>query len=176
MDELPLLFSLLAYPLILGSLGDNETSESLLMSPGSANDVSSNVSKLFTVDTVKSLSWKKVRGFLHVIEDILAVFDETHLNPFFNLLMNCIGRILASCTSSLEITNDGSLSSSKNCLSLDVNVDEHDKDTEDGIAVSNVLYLLLLVYCWSLLIIVVYFVFLCFCFSIGRLSGNPFTQ
>ncbi|GFP81157.1 cationic amino acid transporter 1 [Phtheirospermum japonicum] len=53
----------------------------------------------FTSDTVKALSWKKRDGFVHAYEDILAVFDESYLNLFFNLLMNCVVRISASCAS-----------------------------------------------------------------------------
>ncbi|KAG8377667.1 hypothetical protein BUALT_Bualt08G0056700 [Buddleja alternifolia] len=102
-DELPLFFWLLIRPLLSVSQKDDETSKSFgSLSESCTNEVDTSIIlKHFTTDTIKALSWKKRYGFLHVIEDILAVFDESHLKPFLDPLMNCVVRILVSCTSSL---------------------------------------------------------------------------
>uniref|UniRef100_A0A2P2MF27 Uncharacterized protein n=1 Tax=Rhizophora mucronata TaxID=61149 RepID=A0A2P2MF27_RHIMU len=63
----------------------------------------------FATEKVVALSWKKKYGFLHVVEDILGVFDESHVRPFLSLLMGCVVWILGSCTSSLHaVKNAGS--------------------------------------------------------------------
>lgn len=56
----------------------------------------------FTLENIAELSWKKRYAFLHVIEDVLGVFDELHIRPFLDLLMGCVVRILGSCASSLD--------------------------------------------------------------------------
>ncbi|XP_047333762.1 small subunit processome component 20 homolog [Impatiens glandulifera] len=58
--------------------------------------------KYFTEKNILSLSWKKRNGFLHVIEDILGVFDELHIKPYLDLLMGSVIRILWSCTVSID--------------------------------------------------------------------------
>lgn len=125
-DELPLFFWLLVKPLLSISQRDDETSKVFLsLSQGPKDEVDvSDILKHFTLDTIKELSWKKKYGFLHVVEDILAVFDESHLNCFLNLLMNCVVRILASCTSSIVSTKSSGLSSIENCSSLDLDAAE----------------------------------------------------
>ncbi|KAK4388004.1 Small subunit processome component 20, partial [Sesamum angolense] len=117
--ELPVFFWLLIKPLSISERDDAflKSFSSLFSSPKDEFDMS-DILKHFTTDTVKALSWKKRYGFLHVVEDILAVFDESHLNPFLDLLMNCVVRILASCTSSGGSTNSRGLSSVQNCLAL----------------------------------------------------------
>lgn len=60
----------------------------------------------FSRDCIDTISWKKRYGFLHVVEDIVAVFDEVHISPFLDLLMGCIVRLLDSCTSTLEGTRN----------------------------------------------------------------------
>ncbi|KAL0433003.1 UNVERIFIED_CONTAM: hypothetical protein Slati_2634600 [Sesamum latifolium] len=132
--ELPLFFWLLIKPLLSTSERDDaslKSFSSLFSSPKDEFDMS-DILKHFTTDTVKALSWKKRYGFLHVVEDILAVFDESHLNPFLDLLMNCVVRILASCTSSGGSTNSRGLSSVQNCSSFDLDVADHD-EVEDQI-------------------------------------------
>ncbi|KAK6117565.1 hypothetical protein DH2020_048693 [Rehmannia glutinosa] len=127
-DELPIFFWLLLKPLLSVSQSDDETSKSFWSLPQSHKDEidTSEISKHFTTDTINALSWKKRYGFLHVVEDILTVFDESHLNPFLNLLMQFVVRILASCTSS----------SIQNCSSFDLDVAGHDevgdKITQEG--------------------------------------------
>ncbi|KAK6117548.1 hypothetical protein DH2020_048703 [Rehmannia glutinosa] len=118
-DELPIFFWLLLKPLLSVSQSDDETSKSFWSLPQSHKDEidTSEISKHFTTDTINALSWKKRYGFLHVVEDILTVFDESHLNPFLNLLMQFVVRILASCTSS----------SIQNCSSFDLDVAGHDE-------------------------------------------------
>ncbi|KAL8494904.1 hypothetical protein ACS0TY_019169 [Phlomoides rotata] len=102
-DELPLFFWLLFEPLLPISQRGDETSKNFWTSPQSPKFEAdtSDILKHFTSDTIKALPWEKLYGFMHVIGDVLAVFDENHLNPFLNLLMNCVVRISASCTSSL---------------------------------------------------------------------------
>lgn len=61
-----------------------------------------NFLKYFTVENITALSWKKRYGFLHVIEDIMGVFDEFRVRPFLDLLMGCVVRVLASCSSNID--------------------------------------------------------------------------
>ncbi|KAL6569638.1 hypothetical protein OROMI_014152 [Orobanche minor] len=123
-DELPLFFWLLIKPLLSLSQSDNETSKSFWCLPQSHNEEidAPEILKHFTTDTITDLSWKKKYGFLHVVEDILEVFDEPHLNPFLNLLMHLVARISASCTSSIR--NGGSCGSSS---SFDMDASDHDE-------------------------------------------------
>ena len=69
----------------------------------------------FTLDNIANLSWKKKYGFLHVIEDIIGVFDELHIRPFLDLLVGCVVRLLESCTSSLHANLNGLPSDQHNC-------------------------------------------------------------
>ncbi|KAK6117591.1 hypothetical protein DH2020_048670 [Rehmannia glutinosa] len=128
-DELPIFFWLLLKPLLSVSQSDNETSKIFWSLPQSHKDEidTSEILKHFTTDTINTLSWKKRYGFLHVVEDILTVFDESHLNPFLNLLMQFVVRILASCTSSLGSRESSGSSSIHNCSSFDLDVAGHDE-------------------------------------------------
>lgn len=104
--ELPLFFVLLIKPLQVVSHESNEIS-SQYWSPGgiSMDDfVTLDFLKYFTIDNMAIVPWKKIYGFLHVVEDILGTFDEFHLGPFLNLLMGIVIRILACCTSGLNGT------------------------------------------------------------------------
>lgn len=62
----------------------------------------SSLLEYFTLESIVELSWKKRYAFLHVIEDVLGVFDELHVRPFLDLLMGCVVRLLGSCASSLD--------------------------------------------------------------------------
>ncbi|KAJ4846039.1 hypothetical protein Tsubulata_002554 [Turnera subulata] len=62
----------------------------------------SDILKHFTMETISALSWKKKYGFLHVIQDALGVFDESHVRPFLDLLMGYVVRVLGSCSSSVN--------------------------------------------------------------------------
>ncbi|KAJ4967931.1 hypothetical protein NE237_014632 [Protea cynaroides] len=111
-DELPPLFTLLIkplWPIPEGSKDINALFWSCKISMDRLQE--SNLLECFTADNMAKLSWKKRYGFLHVIDDILKVFDELHLGPFLNLLMGCVVRILGSCTSNLINCNESSLGS-----------------------------------------------------------------
>ncbi|KAL5542673.1 hypothetical protein UlMin_010383 [Ulmus minor] len=109
-DELPLFFVLLIKPLQITSMGSDGTSDLLWTSPTSSRDrfQASNFLDYFTVDNVVALSWKKRNGFLHVIEDVIGVFDEFRVIPFLDLLMGCVVRILRSCTSCIDASKGNS--------------------------------------------------------------------
>ncbi|KAL3360047.1 hypothetical protein AABB24_016514 [Solanum stoloniferum] len=111
-EELPLFFALLIKPLVSASQGAAAKSAWPWTTPGVLQHGLDSFSVLehFSRDCINAISWKKRYGFLHVIEDIVAVFDEVHISPFLDLLMGCIVRLLDSCTSTLEGTrNDGTL-------------------------------------------------------------------
>ncbi|CAN4120834.1 unnamed protein product [Withania somnifera] len=105
-EELPLFFALLIKPLVSAPQGVAAKSAWLWTTPETLKHGfdSFSVSKHFSRDCINAISWKKRYGFLHVIEDIVAVFDEVHISPFLDLLMGCIVRLLDSCTSTLEAT------------------------------------------------------------------------
>ncbi|KAJ9555652.1 hypothetical protein OSB04_010266 [Centaurea solstitialis] len=105
-NELPLFFALLTKPLQTGSSDVDAVDDLLWGSPEtSAKFDSSGVLRHFTMDNIKSLSSKKIYGFLHVTEEILGVFDESRISPVLDMLMGSVVRILASCAPSLEGTN-----------------------------------------------------------------------
>lgn len=111
-EELPLFFALLIKPLVSPSQGAAAKSSWPWTTPETLKHGFDSFSVLehFSRDCINAISWKKRYGFLHVIEDIVAVFDEVHISPFLDLLMGCIVRLLDSCTSTLEGTrNDGEL-------------------------------------------------------------------
>lgn len=75
---------------------------------GSINEFqAADLLEYFTLDNIENLSWKKKYGFLHVIEDVVGVFDELHVRPFLDLLVGCVVRLLESCTSGLHVKLDG---------------------------------------------------------------------
>ncbi|MCD9558563.1 U3 snoRNP protein [Datura stramonium] len=111
-EELPLFFALLIKPLVSASQGAATKSAWPWTTPETLKHGFDSFSVLehFSRDCINAISWKKRYGFLHVIEDIVSVFDEVHIGPFLDLLMGCIVRLLDSCTSTLEGTrNDGGL-------------------------------------------------------------------
>ncbi|KAH6786084.1 hypothetical protein C2S51_038539 [Perilla frutescens var. frutescens] len=127
LEELPLFFWLLVKPLLTTSQSGDEISKIFWGSSKSPEfEVdASDILKHLTPNTIETLSWKKKYGFLHVVQDILAVFDESRLNPFLNLLMNCVVLISASCTSVLG--SQRSESSVENCSILDLEVRNNDE-------------------------------------------------
>lgn len=135
-DELPLFFALLIKPLQTTSEVADATSKCVLSSPESIKDHhgSFSILKQFTVDGVKALSWKKRFGFLHVIEEVLAVFDESRINPFLDLLMGCIVRILESCTATLDSTKCKGLSLTDPGFNMDAAQDDIDRETNIMVA------------------------------------------
>ncbi|KAM7486094.1 hypothetical protein LguiA_002103 [Lonicera macranthoides] len=134
-DELPLFYALLIEPLGSISQGVDAISNWLWGSPQSSKESfdSYGILRHFTVDNIKALSWKKRYGFLHVIEDILGVFDEFHIVPFLDLLMGCIVRILASCTSSLDTVRSSVSSVVENSSSLELHTDKEDSGEKNKI-------------------------------------------
>lgn len=108
-NELPLFYALLLNPLQTISDRVNVIDEWLQISPECISDElnSSTILKQFTVDNIRALPLKKIYGFLHVVEDVLGVFDILHIKPFLNLLMGCVVRMLTSCSSSLFCTKSG---------------------------------------------------------------------
>jgi U3 small nucleolar RNA-associated protein 20 len=94
-----------------------------------------NFLKYFTVDNIVALSWKKKYGFLHVIEDVLGVFDEFHVRPFLDLLMGCVVRVLGSCTSSVVVAKCNGLSSLEDHSNADLTVLEKDSASASDVQV-----------------------------------------
>lgn len=73
-----------------------------------------NFLKYFTFSNITALSWKKRSAFLHVIEDVLGVFDASRVGPFLDFLMGCVVRILGSSTIGLDVAKGKGASSLKN--------------------------------------------------------------
>ncbi|XP_071696721.1 uncharacterized protein [Rutidosis leptorrhynchoides] len=106
-NELPLFFALLIKPLQSGLSGDDNMNELLWATPKtSASFDFSSVLRHFTMANIKSLSSKKIYGFLHVTEEIIGVFDESRINPILDTLMGSVVRILACCAPSV-VEEDG---------------------------------------------------------------------
>ncbi|KAK9072479.1 hypothetical protein SSX86_008913 [Deinandra increscens subsp. villosa] len=107
-NELPLFFYLLIKPLQIASSGVDDVSELIWSSPTTpANFDSSAVLRHFTMENIKSLSSKKIYGFLHVSEEILGVFDESRIKPVLDTLIGSVVRILASCAPSIDEEDGG---------------------------------------------------------------------
>lgn len=110
--EIPPFFALLIKPLQISSEDADSTACWFWTSSENSMDQFQgfNFLKYFTVDNITALSWKKRYGFMHVIEDVLGVFDEFHIRPFLDLLMGCVVRVLGSCTSSIDAAKCDGLS------------------------------------------------------------------
>lgn len=125
--ELPLFFALLLKPLnIIPREADASANWFSNLHLVSMKASATNILKYFSTESIVALSWKKKYGFMHVVEEILAVFDEMLISPFLNVILGCVVRILASCTSSLHAArkNEASLSEigkTYNKNSLDMN-------------------------------------------------------
>uniref|UniRef100_A0A1J3E191 U3 small nucleolar RNA-associated protein 20 n=1 Tax=Noccaea caerulescens TaxID=107243 RepID=A0A1J3E191_NOCCA len=100
-NELALFFALLIKPLNIIS---EETMDLFWNSGKSSLDYfqKSNFPKHFTVDTLSTLSRNQKSGFLHVIQDILEVFDELRVRPFLDFLMGCVVRLLVSYAPNID--------------------------------------------------------------------------
>ncbi|KAL9251872.1 Small subunit processome component 20-like protein [Drosera capensis] len=101
--ELPLFFILLVKPLQWFEKSSYTAAQWLWASPESgAFEVQAvDFLKFFTMENILTLPWKKICGFLHVVEDILAVFSEHHVRSFLDFLSGCVVRILGSCSCGL---------------------------------------------------------------------------
>ncbi|XP_037492635.1 small subunit processome component 20 homolog [Jatropha curcas] len=128
-NEIPLFFALLIKPLhIISKEADGITSMFWTL-PGSSTNIIQPLKllKYFTLENIMELPWKKRFGFLHVIEDILGVFDESHIRPFLDLLMGCVVRVLGFCTSSLNVAKgSGSSVTESDCNAI---FELHEEDT-----------------------------------------------
>ncbi|XP_052728331.1 uncharacterized protein LOC108328944 isoform X4 [Vigna angularis] len=114
--ELPLFFALLIKPLQIVKKTDGPANLFWTLPTGSINEFQdAALLEYFTFDNIANLSWKKKYGFLHVIEDIVAVFDELHIRPFLDLLVGCVVRLLESCTLSLSANLNRLPSEQNNC-------------------------------------------------------------
>ncbi|XP_010445040.1 PREDICTED: U3 small nucleolar RNA-associated protein 20-like [Camelina sativa] len=100
-NELALFFALLIKPLNIIS---EETMDSFWSSGESSMDYfhNSNFLKYFTVDTISTLSRNQKSGFLHVIQHILEVFDESRVRPFLDFLMGCVVRLLGNSAPNID--------------------------------------------------------------------------
>ncbi|XP_021290199.1 small subunit processome component 20 homolog isoform X1 [Herrania umbratica] len=141
--ELPLFFALLLKPLQIISNEDDCASNLYWNLPNSSIDEfhAPNYLKYFTVENITALSWKKRYGFLHVIEDVIGVFDEFHVRPFLDLLMGCVVRVLASCSSSIDIARVAESSLVKDHPGVELISDDKDSavvnDLQTGIAIKQ---------------------------------------
>ncbi|KAJ0093493.1 hypothetical protein Patl1_26060 [Pistacia atlantica] len=135
-DELPLFFTLLIKSLNI--IPNGADVDVFWTTPNYTMDNFHELSflKYFNIENLATLSWKKSHGFLHVIEDVFGVFDESHIRPFLHLLMGCVVRILVSCTSSIVAAKGGS-SSIKDHSSTDLTVHEHDRPVGNDVLTSS---------------------------------------
>lgn len=136
-DELSLLFELLIFPLRTAAEGANANGEWVRTSQPSTKDEFNSLSilKLFTGDGMKHISWKKLYSFLHVIIEVLQVFDEWHISPFLDLLLGSVVRVLDSCTKSLDCLKSNE--SSLHDPSCDSSIVEHGGETKTKIMTST---------------------------------------
>ena len=86
-DELPLFFSLIMKPLF----SSDQHFDQFISLP--LNFLRSE----FLSTIIAGLSLKKKFSFLHVVEDILRCFDESHVKPFLDLLLAVSIKILEWC-------------------------------------------------------------------------------
>ncbi|MCH98519.1 small subunit processome component 20-like protein [Trifolium medium] len=120
--ELPLFFALLIKPLQIVEKTDGPANLFWTLPISCSSEFqASSLLEYFTLDNIATLSWKKKYGFLHVIEDIVGVFDELHIRPFLDLLVGCVVRVLESCTSSLDNVKLDGLSSDQHNSSTNSN-------------------------------------------------------
>lgn len=94
-NDLALFFVLLIKPLNIIS----EETMDLFWSSGKASldyFQKADFLKDFTGDTISTLSKNQKSGFLHVIQDILEVFDELRVRPFIDFLMGCVVRLMVN--------------------------------------------------------------------------------
>ncbi|KAI4344960.1 hypothetical protein L6164_012132 [Bauhinia variegata] len=128
-NELPLFFTLLIKPLQIVKRSDGAVDLFWTLPSESPSEFQgSSLLEYFTLDNIATLSWKKKYGFVHVIEDILGVFDALHVKPFLELLMGCVVRILGSCASSLDTAKINGFSSDQNNSSTNPTLLEEDSD------------------------------------------------
>ncbi|XP_028759690.1 small subunit processome component 20 homolog isoform X2 [Neltuma alba] len=102
-NELPIFFALMIKPLQIVNKTDGPAKLFWTLPGGSVSEFqTSSLLEYFTSENIAGISLKKRHAFLHVIEDVLGVFDKLHVRPFLDLLMGCVVRVLGSCASSLD--------------------------------------------------------------------------
>ncbi|KAL2923314.1 Small subunit processome component 20-like protein [Bienertia sinuspersici] len=106
--ELPLFFQLLMKSLQINDSSYDETERCPWVSEETnMDDVElSSLLNLFTMERILAIPWKKRFGFLHVVEEILKVFDASRVSPFLDLLLGCVVLVLESCASSIPNRNN----------------------------------------------------------------------
>ncbi|KAF5740542.1 small subunit processome component 20 isoform X1 [Tripterygium wilfordii] len=135
-DEIPLFFAMLMKPLHIIPNETDGTTNLFWTSFNTGTDELrlSNCLKYFTRENILALSWKKKYALLHVIEDILVVFDELHISPFLEFLMGCVVRILESCSSSIDAAKAlGSSSHVDNNSSINLTLQEEEKTVSNHV-------------------------------------------
>ncbi|GLU08657.1 hypothetical protein SLE2022_255570 [Rubroshorea leprosula] len=137
--ELPLFFTLLIKPLQIASNGPDYNNMLFWACPQSSINEFQAVDclKYFTMENITALSWKKRYAFLHVIEDILNVFDEMHVGPFLDLLMGCVVRVLVSCSSNLDIARGAKSYQEENFSSVKLTLEQDVNNTADHLLTST---------------------------------------
>lgn len=133
--ELPLFYALLLKPLQIISHGNNVIDEWLRISSECSvvEFDSSSILKQFTVANIRALPWKKIYGFLYVVEDIFQVFDIFHIKPFLDLLMGCVVRMLTSFSSSLLCAKSGISQVENDCV-LDASEEVSEAETQSTVS------------------------------------------
>lgn len=115
-SELPLFFKLLIKSLQFTEL-DNGGME--VSDKRSVDELeSSSLLSLFTTEKILAIPWKKRHGFLHVVEEVLNIFDASRASPFLDLLMGCVVRILEVCASNILSRSNKQLAHPYDCSEI----------------------------------------------------------
>ncbi|XP_057544903.1 uncharacterized protein LOC130824041 isoform X1 [Amaranthus tricolor] len=115
-SELPLFFKLLMKSLQFTELDNGGTEGS---DESSVDEFeSSSLLSLFTTEKILAIPWKKRHGFLHVVEEVLNIFDVSRASPFLDLLMGCVVRILEVCASNILSRSNKQLAHPYDCSEI----------------------------------------------------------
>lgn len=135
-DELPLFFALLIKPLQTVPEGPDGAKLLWNIPTCSADEFQElDFVQFFTAEKLGVLSWKKVHAFLHVMKDVIGVFDEMRLKPFLHLIMGSVARILVRCSSGLDSIKGVESLPSGNSLGSDQPHNEKDSPVGDHVGV-----------------------------------------
>uniref|UniRef100_A0A7N1A2N7 ARM repeat superfamily protein n=1 Tax=Kalanchoe fedtschenkoi TaxID=63787 RepID=A0A7N1A2N7_KALFE len=138
-SELPQFFAALLKPLISIPTDDSDDANWFWGFPNSLfyENLSVSFLKYFTRDNIMALSWKKKSGFVHVIEDIVGVFDEVRIRPFLELLMGCVVRLLEWCTENLDKSKNFEYSSVDHTMMDPTAADIHESGANQTMPASS---------------------------------------
>lgn len=136
-EELPLFFALLMKPLQISPKESDSSAYWSSLENSLDQFLAFDFLGYFTMDNITALSWKKRYGFLHVIEDVLGVFDEFHVRPFLDILMGSVVRMLQSCTSSIGIAKCTGLSSLEDYSRADLTLHEKNSAPASDVLTSS---------------------------------------